>query len=57
MGVKRVEVEPAKGKEKMGDFTLRPTDSLSFLFGVIDRDYNPNKKGTNTARFTLTLKH
>jgi len=57
-GVKGVEVEPEKGEGKVGDFRLRPTDdSLSFLFGVIDRDYYPNKKGTSSAQCTVTLKH
>jgi hypothetical protein len=58
IGVKGVEAEAEKGKEKMGDFRLRPPDdSLSFLGEVIDRDYYSSKKGTSTARSTLTLKH
>jgi hypothetical protein len=57
-GVKGVEVEAEKSKGKMGDFRLMPPDdSLSFLCEVIDRDYYPSKKGTSTARSTLTLKH
>ena len=58
MGVKGVDVEAEKGKEKMWDFRLRPPDdSRSFLGEVIDRDYYSSKKGTSTAQSTLTLKH
>ena len=57
-GLKGVEDEAEKSKGKMGYFRLRPPDdSLSFLCEVIDRDHYPSKKGTSTARSTLTLKH